>query len=339
MKGESTGFSLDMSAPAPAPAPAPASASDFSYIPEGVNSILNNYGLDTPISYDPPSSFSQPTSSYGAFSELPTTSATSGSSSKTYVHEVKPGETLSSIARDADISLQELKDLNPKFETNPKYQGGNMIWSGTKVTLPGEISAPIAQQPVEPPPPPPPINPSGGTIIPPSGGTESTFTYTYVEPTPPAPVVEPVIVFPPPPQVKTAQPDIIIFDDDQIPAEIMTNLVLENIGGHELINIARHDTVNGQNIAYQPIRDLSIIQQRNNPNNVINLQQTEKQYFAGFPIDLSSKIPKEGTYPGNNFYLNIYGDLIVEFINLKEDEKVEVEVIQTDIIYNIDIEE
>lgn len=329
--GESTGFSLDMSGmnmAALAGDPILSTPADAA-LNDAANSILNNYGLDTPISYesyDPLSSFSQ--------------TPTQNVSAPTTTYRVQPGDTLSGIARDAGISLQELKDLNPKFETDPKYQGGNMIWSGTTVKLPGQISAPIAQQPVEPPPPPPPINPSGGTIIPPSGGTESTFTYTYVEPTPPAPVVEPVIVSPPPPQVKTAQPDIIIFDDDQIPAEIMTNLVLEDIGGHELINIARHDTVNGQNIAYQPIKDLSIIQQRNNPNNVINLQQTEKQYFLGFPIDLNSKIPEEGNgLNGDNFYINVFGDLIVEFINLKEDERVEVEVIQNDIIYSIDSEE
>lgn len=125
----------------------------------------------------------------------------------------------------------------------------------------------------------------------------------------------------------------------------MTNLVLENIGGHELINIARHDTINGQNIVYQPIRDLPIIQQKNNPNNVINLQQTEKQYFAGFPIDLSSKIPEEGSgveplqENGDNFYINYLGDLVLEFVNLKDDERVEVEVIQSAILYPLDSEE
>jgi len=328
--GESVtgGFTLDMSGmnmSALASDPFLSTPADTA-LNNAANSILNNYGLDAPVSYDPLSSFSQ--------------TPIQNVSAPTTTYRVQSGDTLSGIARDAGISLQELKDLNPKFETDPKYQGGNMIWSGTTVKLPGQVSAPIAQQPVEPPPPPPPINPSGGTIIPPSGGTESTFTYTYVEPTPPAPVIEPVIVSPPPPQVKTAQPDIIIFDDDQIPAEIMTNLVLEDIGGHELINIARHDTVNGQNIAYQPIKDLSIIQQRNNPNNVINLQQTEKQYFSGFPIDLNSKIPEEGNgLNGDNFYINVFGDLIVEFINLKEDERVEVEVIQNDILYSIDSEE
>lgn len=275
-------------------------------------------------------------------------------SSSTTPYYVERGDTLSGIAKDAGISLQELKDLNPKFESDPKYNGGNTIFSGTKVNLPNPSSAydttgPFNQQggigtgsygpsstvtPVEPPPPQQPAA-TGGTSDP-----QPTFTNTYVEPTPPAPTVEPVLVSPPPPQIKTAQPDIILFDDEQIPAEIMTNLVLENIGGQELISIARHDTINGQKVIYQPIKDLQSIQQKNNPNNVINLQQTEKQYFLGFPIDLSVKIPEQGNgLNGDNFYIGAFGDLILEFINLKEDERIEVQVIQNDILYSIDSEE
>ena len=48
---------------------------------------------------------------------------------------VKPGDTLSAIAAANDMSLKELYALNPKFKTDPKYQGGNMIWSGTTVKV------------------------------------------------------------------------------------------------------------------------------------------------------------------------------------------------------------
>ena len=324
---------------------------------------------------------STPASNTGAFSELPSytqqtgrdvptnTSISNQSQPTTIPHYVERGETLSGIADKAGISLQELKDLNPKFESDPKYNGGSTIFKDTRVNLPNP-SAPSSGSTAggttafgvpggadaaydkkigfdratntygpSSTPEPPPQQPAatGGTSDP-----QPTFTNTYVEPTPPAPTVEPVLVSPPPPQIKTAQPDIILFDDEQIPAEIMTNLVLENIGGQELISIARHDTINGQKVIYQPIKDLQLIQQRNNPNSVINLQQTEKQYFSGFPIDLSTKLPEQGSgfgINGDNFAINVLGGIIVEFINLKDDERVEIQIIQNDILYSIDSEE
>ena len=49
---------------------------------------------------------------------------------------VQPGDTLSEIAADNNISLKQLLALNPKFTDDPKYKNGNMIWSGTTVKLP-----------------------------------------------------------------------------------------------------------------------------------------------------------------------------------------------------------
>ena len=37
--------------------------------------------------------------------------------------------------------------------------------------------------------------------------------------------------------VKAATPEIILFNDESTPIEIMKDLVFENIGGQELINI------------------------------------------------------------------------------------------------------
>ena len=48
---------------------------------------------------------------------------------------VKSGDTLSAIAAANDISLKKLYDLNPKFKSDPKYQGGSTIFSGTKVNV------------------------------------------------------------------------------------------------------------------------------------------------------------------------------------------------------------
>jgi LysM repeat protein len=61
----------------------------------------------------------------------PTTGA--GGSSTKYV--VKKGDTLSGIAKNAGLSLSEVRALNPKLMNDPKYKKGSAIWSGTKVNV------------------------------------------------------------------------------------------------------------------------------------------------------------------------------------------------------------
>jgi hypothetical protein len=49
---------------------------------------------------------------------------------------VKSGQTLSSIAKANNTTVTALKNANPVLTSNPKYQGGNVIFSGTKLNLP-----------------------------------------------------------------------------------------------------------------------------------------------------------------------------------------------------------
>ena len=48
---------------------------------------------------------------------------------------VQSGDTLSAIAKANKTTVAALLDLNPKFKEDPKYQGGNMIFSNTLVNL------------------------------------------------------------------------------------------------------------------------------------------------------------------------------------------------------------
>ena len=89
--------------------------------------------------------------------------------------------------------------------------------------------------------------------------------------------------------VKTAPIDTVLFNDDSMSIEIMADLIFEDIGGHELINIARNDIINGQQISYTPIKNLGLIQQKYNPNNILGLQATSEKYFANFPISLKRR--------------------------------------------------
>lgn len=158
-------------------------------------------------------------------------------------------------------------------------------------------------------------------------------TPTTVAPTPVAPSIPPV-------PVKTAPIDTILYpSDDLLPVEIMADLIFENIGGHELINIARTDTVNGQPVVYQPIKNLTQIQQQYNPNNILSLQSTSDKYFQNFSIKLESKIPNIGNGPdGEHVYIDPFnGSLVIEAINLEPDEQIEVEITTSGTIYEAEL--
>ena len=102
-----------------------------------------------------------------------------------------------------------------------------------------------------------------------------------------------------------------------------------------IISIARNDIVNGQEISYQPIKNISNIQQQYNPNNIVSLQNTSDKYFANFAIKLETKLPDEGDGPDATYvYIDQdTGDMIVELINLEPDEQVEVQITLSGTIY------
>lgn len=136
--------------------------------------------------------------------------------------------------------------------------------------------------------------------------------------------------------VLAASKDIFVITDESLPIEIMTDLVFEDIGGQEIINISRSDIVSGQNVIYQPIKNLTLLNYQYNPQNIISLQDTLESYFKKFPIQLDKKIPTVGT-GGNNETAYIdsdTGNLIINVVNLEKDEQVEVQILNGGDIFN-----
>lgn len=61
---------------------------------------------------------------------------------------VKPGDTLSAIAKANNMTLAEIRAINPTIMNTPKYNDGNMIWSGTKIVVdPGSGTKPKVTTP------------------------------------------------------------------------------------------------------------------------------------------------------------------------------------------------
>jgi hypothetical protein len=238
-------------------------------------------------------------------------------------YTVQKGDTLSQIAKDAGISLKELKDLNPKFTSDPKYKNGNMIWSGTKVNLPGQPIAPVVEEKKSEP------------IIDGGGNDFSGYSgFVFVNPTPPLPPP------PPPPttvKIKTATPENILWDPTLMPVEILTDLIFEDIGGQELLSLIRHDTVSGDSVSNQLIKNLTFLNQEYSSKNILGLQNTSDKYFSNFSIKLDSKIPVNGSGPsGSNIYVDsTTQDVAIELVNLEIDERLEVQISIGGTIYSI----
>lgn len=154
-----------------------------------------------------------------------------------------------------------------------------------------------------------------------------------VEPTPNLPTIVPSSVSS---SVKIATPDLLITEEEIVPIEVMTDLLFEDIGAEELINIARNDIVGGQNVIYQPIKNLTSLYLQYNPQNVLSLQNTSDRFFKNFPIKFENRVPDVGTGPnGEIVYIEAEtGNLIINVINLAEDEQVEIQMLNSGNILN-----
>jgi hypothetical protein len=147
------------------------------------------------------------------------------------------------------------------------------------------------------------------------------------------------VATPVPTPVKTAPIDTVEFVDESLSAELMLDLLFEDVGGQELLTIARNDTVNGQSVIYQPFKNLGILQEIYSPENLVRLSETSDKIFSNFIIDLSEKIPIVGNGPnGANYYLDMAtGDGVIELVNLRSDEQVEIQIGTAGIIEDIGI--
>jgi len=151
--------------------------------------------------------------------------------------------------------------------------------------------------------------------------------------------------------VKIATPDLIIAGDEMMSIEIMTDLIFEEIGGYELATISRHDLVNGQKVIYAPIKNLTDLYLQYNPNNVLRLQSSDS-YFKALSLSIFDRLPVCGTgydlvgtdpdltkrtkVPNCKYvYIDlITGDLVINLINIKENEQVEVQILTSGGVFN-----
>ena len=166
---------------------------------------------------------------------------------------------------------------------------------------------------------------------------------TDAVPQQPSATVQTPIVAP----IKIATPELVALSSPTLDIEYMTDVIFEDIGGQELINISRSDIVNGQEVIYKPIKNISSIFFQYNPQNILKLQDTSATYFQNFPIRLENRVPNVGSGPnGEIVYMDkdpessTYGNIIIDVINLESGEQVEVQILSagstlSDTIYEV----
>ncbi len=155
---------------------------------------------------------------------------------------------------------------------------------------------------------------------------------------------------PPDEIVRIPERDVVNYQDEDIPAELIISLLFENLGANELIKFERHDTIEGTNANYDIISNLSSIRQKFNPASLISRQKPDTSYFDIFNIKLEDKIPTD-LYLRNNpkvdatgevnttdyVYIDQEGNLVIELVNIDSDEILEVEIDSNGTIYEVQL--
>lgn len=169
-----------------------------------------------------------------------------------------------------------------------------------------------------------------------------------VEPTPPLPEAQPYD------QkletgIKVATPDIILEADVPEVVETVAPLkpmLFESLGAQESLSFVRNDTVDGANVSYSPISNLKQIALAYSPLNMLNVPGTLSQFFKNFAIRLDIHIPESGTGPnGSSLYIDRLNTdpvqknrLVIDVVNMKTNEQVEIQVLNSGAYVNDIIE-
>jgi hypothetical protein len=137
--------------------------------------------------------------------------------------------------------------------------------------------------------------------------------------------------------IKVATPDLILFDEEGLPIDIMTDLIFEQIGGQEIINIARNDIINGQRISYNLISNADQINNAYNTKNIFGVPGTLESYFKNFAIRFEIHVPERGTGPNgeivyidkNNLDEKKKNRLVIDVTRMGVNEQVEIQVLNS----------
>lgn len=131
--------------------------------------------------------------------------------------------------------------------------------------------------------------------------------------------------------IKVADPQYILSIDPAATIEEMQNTLWQNIGGHEIISLARRDLVDGKNINYNLISDLSKLFAEYNPKTILSIENSSPLYFNAFGIKFEKYLPsiddlhKIDPALDNPISVDGYNNITIYVSNIKDSHEVEVQ--------------
>ena len=144
---------------------------------------------------------------------------------------------------------------------------------------------------------------SGGASTTPSGSSSSTGT-----------------------PIKIATSNLFVLNEPEQEIEQMANLIIQDIGGVELLSYSRNDLIAEQEINYQPIKNIADTSLQYSPLNILAVQDVDLDYFNKFPISLERHLPRFGKGTnGEYIYINSNNEIVVEAVNLLPGEYIEIQ--------------
>lgn len=162
----------------------------------------------------------------------------------------------------------------------------------------------------------------------------TTYSSSPSSPPPPPPPPAPIL-----PQfqsfkddrysIKVAPRDTVVFDDSQVPIQLIQELLYEELGGVELANMSRTDLIDGQQVSYSAIANLLQVNKMYNPNNIVSSGNTDQNNFSIYSIDLLSRginIPE----------FDIDGNIIIRIDDINNGELIEYQIALNGTIDRVD---
>lgn len=127
--------------------------------------------------------------------------------------------------------------------------------------------------------------------------------------------------------VQSADPDVVLVNPEELPADVQEMLVLQAIGGSELIQIARNNSVDGQKVIYQPIVNMDSFAAQFSPVLIVGNAPTLNGLKASVPINIDSYLDIAQDNSGAIFVGTSQAGkpaIIVELDGLQEGDVIEI---------------